>query len=327
MERKDQKTSHECTQISTYEKACTGGQFSHCNILYKDIFMTRPLRIEYPGAFYHITSRGDRREAIFDDDEDMRLFLRVLSEVVGRFNWLCYAYCLMDNHYHLLVETPDENLSRGMRQLNGVYTQASNRRHSRTGHLFAGRFKGILVDKEHYFLELTRYVVLNPQRAGMVNAPHEWLWSSYQSMVGDVPAPGWLAMDGLLAHFGRERAAAQQRYRQFVSDGIGMGRMWSDLRQQIYLGDEQFVERVQAKAQVKGDQLTIPRVQRRAPPPTLTAIAAQHADRNDAMVAAYATGAYGYREIAGHFGLHLATVGRIVRQRMLTIETPSNPVG
>ena len=145
--------------------------------------MARPLRIEFADAFYHITSRGDRREAIYEDDEDRKAFLNILAEVVARYNWICHAFCLMTNHYHLLIETVDGNLSQGMRQLNGVYTQASNRRHRRVGHLFQGRFKGILVDKEAYLLELSRYVVLNPVRAGMVESPEQWPWSSYRAMV------------------------------------------------------------------------------------------------------------------------------------------------
>lgn len=283
-------------------------------------FMARPLRIEFSGALYHVTSRGDRREAIFEDDEDRRVFLATLSEVVNRFNWLCHAYCLMTNHYHLVIETPDGNLSKGMRQLNGVYTQASNRHHQRSGHLFQGRFKGILVDKESYLLELARYVVLNPVRAGMVRKPGAWRWSSYRAMLGDEPAPTWLATDGLLAHFGRRRADARRRYQRFVHDGIGAESIWSGLRQQIYLGGEDFVERMQGKAQVRGDELTIPKAQRRAPPPPLETIAKQHGDRNDAIIAAYETGGFSYREIAEHFGLHLATVGRIVRKRMLQCE-------
>ena len=127
--------------------------------------MARPVRIEFAGALYHITSRGDRREAIYEDDTDRFRFLEVLGEVVERFNWRCHAYCLMTNHYHLVVETVDGNLSKGMRQLNGVYTQWSNRRHRRTGHLLQGRYKAILVDSEAYLLELARYVVLNPVRA------------------------------------------------------------------------------------------------------------------------------------------------------------------
>ena len=153
--------------------------------------MARPLRIEFAGALYHVTSRGDRREPIYEDDHDRGVFLEVLAEVVARFNWLCHAYCLMTNHYHLIVETVEGNLSKGMRQLNGVYTQASNRRHGRVGHLFQGRFKGILVDKDAYLLELTRYVVLNPVRAGIVPYAEDWPWSSNRAMVGAVPAPDW----------------------------------------------------------------------------------------------------------------------------------------
>jgi putative transposase len=136
--------------------------------------MSRPLRIEFAGGLYHVTSRGDGREAIFLTEEDRRLFLSVLSEVVRDFNWAVHAYCLMDNHYHLLIETPDGNLSKGMRQLNGVYTQRFNRQHGRVGHVFQGRYKAIIVQKESYLLKLARYVVLNPVRARMVRSPAEW---------------------------------------------------------------------------------------------------------------------------------------------------------
>ena len=281
--------------------------------------MARPLRIEFAGALYHVTSRGNRHETIYEDDEDRQTFLNTLAEVVKRFNWLCHAYCLMTNHYHLVVETPDANLSKGMRQLNGVFTQATNRRHTRTGHLFQGRFKGILVDKESYLLELIRYVVLNPVRARMVENPDDWPWSSYRAMVGEVAKPKWLATDGLLAQFGSRRSEASRRYRKFVSEGLE-GSIWSGLRQQIYLGSEAFVERMQEKVEIKGDELSIPWAQRRATTPTLRVIANRHPERNDAIVAAYATGAFSYREIGEYFGLHLATVGRIIRRRMLQSE-------
>ncbi len=126
--------------------------------------MTRPLRLEFEGALYHITSRGDRREAIYESDADRSGFLSLLGDVCDTYNWVCHAYCLMGNHYHLMVETPEANLSSGMRQLNGVYTQDFNRRHRRSGHVFQGRYKSILVDKESYLLELTRYIVLNPAK-------------------------------------------------------------------------------------------------------------------------------------------------------------------
>jgi putative transposase len=130
--------------------------------------MARPIRIEFSGALYHVTSRGNRQEDIYEDDTDRSVFLSVLEKTCSTNNWICHAYCLMSNHYHLLIETPDSNLSKGMRQLNGVYTQSYNRIHNRVGHVFQGRFKAIFVEKETYLLELARYIVLNPVRAGMV---------------------------------------------------------------------------------------------------------------------------------------------------------------
>jgi putative transposase len=126
--------------------------------------MARPLRLEFAGAVYHLTSRGNARQKVFFADTDRQLFLDTVARVVSRYGWICHAYCLMTNHYHLLVETPKPSLSLGMRQLNGIYTQSFNRRHRRVGHLFQGRFKAILVQKESYLLELCHYIVLNPVR-------------------------------------------------------------------------------------------------------------------------------------------------------------------
>lgn len=277
--------------------------------------MSRPLRIAFPGALYHVTSGGDRREVIFEDDEDRRLFLGTLAQVIERFNWTCHAWCLMDNHYHLLVETPDGNLSAGMRQLNGVFTQASNRRHGRVGHLFQGRFKAILVDGNAYLLELLRYVVLNPVRAGMVKDPAAWPWSSYRACAGHEPAPPWLAVDGALALFGTRRGPARARYVKFVAEGVNAPSPWLNLKGQVYLGDDAFVERMQASLEPEArEDVQIPVVQRRAPPPTLAEIARGAAGRDEAIVAAHATGAYSYHDIANHFGIHFTTVGRIVRR-------------
>ncbi len=154
--------------------------------------MARPLRLEYAGALYHITSRGDRREDIYLDDEDRAAWIEVLTTTCERFNWVVHAYCQMSNHYHLLVETVDGNLSRGMRQLNGIYTTKFNRRHKMVGHLFQGRYKSILVQKGDHLLELSRYVVLNPLRAGMVDRLEDWFWSSYPAVIGRQTVPEWL---------------------------------------------------------------------------------------------------------------------------------------
>ena len=132
------KSTAKAHSKSTGSAKAQGQVQKRCLISDKLFCMSRPVRIQFEGALYHITSRGDRREAIYKDDEDRSAFLKTLGEVTETFNWICHAYCLMTNHYHLVIETPDGNLSKGMRQLNGVYTQASNRRHQRTGHLFQG---------------------------------------------------------------------------------------------------------------------------------------------------------------------------------------------
>jgi len=205
--------------------------------------MARPLRIDLAGGLYHVTSRGDHREAIYRDDQDRIDWLTVLGEVCDRFNWRCHPYCLMTNHYHFVVETPDANLSKGMRHLNGVYTQRTNRRHSLVGHLFQGRFKAILIERDAYLLELARYVVLNPVRARIVGAASDWLWSSYRAMIGQAHAPAWLETDWLLAQFGSERLSAQAGYAAFVARDVGQPDVWQGLRNQVFLGSDAFVKR------------------------------------------------------------------------------------
>ncbi len=173
--------------------------------------MARPLRIEYPGAVYHITARGNGRQAIFHDDRDYLKFLEIFVKTQERFNWLCHAYCLMGNHYHLMIETPDANISKGMHRLNAAFSQAHHKRHETVGHLFQGRFKGIVVDRESYLLELARYVVLNPVRAGLVGRPEDWPWSSYRAMVGLPPLmPTTLqdAIEGAASDAGKRKSAS-----------------------------------------------------------------------------------------------------------------------
>jgi len=207
--------------------------------------MARPLRLEFPGALYHLTARGNARQAIFLDDEDRRAFLGLLGREVEQQRWRCHAYCLMDNHYHLLVETPEGRLVGGMRRLNGVYTQGFNRRHQRVGHVFQGRYKSIVVDKDSYLLELSRYVVLNPVRAGMVRRVEEWAWSSYRATAGLRKGPGWLDTSWLLGQFGEEPQRARLAYRRFVREGVGGQSPWPSLRGQIWLGGEAFLARMQ----------------------------------------------------------------------------------
>src|SRR6056297_649547 len=195
--------------------------------------MSRPLRIEFPGALYHITSRGDRREDIFLSDEDREVFLEVYSRTAERFGWICYAYCLMSNHYHLVIETPLLNLSSGMAYLNGTYTQKFNRKHKKVGHVFQGRYKSVMVERNTYLLELLRYVVLNPVRAKMVTDPGDWPWSSYGATVGNVDKPEWLNTEWVLSCFSEVPERARNEYKSFVSQGMRWGdSIWDDLKNQ-----------------------------------------------------------------------------------------------
>ena len=188
--------------------------------------MARPLRLEFPGALWHITSRGNGRGPIVRDDTDRQRLASVLEKTVETTGWRLHAFVLMDNHYHLLLETPEPNLSAGMRQVNGLYGQTFNRRHGRVGHVFQGRFKGILVEKEGHLLELSRYIVLNPVRAGLVPTAGAYRWSSYRATAGIEPAPWWLDDEWILQPFGSGRAEAQRRYCEFVAAGVHCASPW-----------------------------------------------------------------------------------------------------
>lgn len=274
--------------------------------------MARPLRLEFSGALYHVTARGNRQEAIFDQEDDFVTFLSVLGEVCKRYNWIIHAYCLMLNHYHLLIETPDANLSKGMRQLNGVYTQKFNRTHARVGHVFQGRYKAILVEKESHLLELSRYIVLNPVRARLVRSVAGWPWSSYRATTGQTKKADWLHTKWLLANFGRTKGQAIEDYKKFIRQGKDQPSPWEHLKHQVYLGGSSFVEKMVSKIELEKDLSETPVHQRRPIAKPLDYYEQQYSTRDDAICAAYATGAYSMKEIGEHFGLHYSRVSRIV---------------
>lgn len=300
--------------------------------------MSRPLRIEFPGAVYHVTSRGDRREPIFEDDTDRAGLLTVLGQGLQRFDACALAYCLMGNHYHFVLHTRQANLSQLMRHVNGVYTQAFNRRHGKVGHLFQGRFKAILVDQDAYLLEVCRYVELNPVRAGMVSEPGLWPWSSYRAHTGQAPVLPWLdtpAVHGYLlgrdAQSATDAQEAGRLYAQLVAAAVNV-RLWDEaLTQQIYLGDAGFVERMQALLVNRVEALAnVPREQRQAPALPL-AWFFENLPRDQAMLRAHVQGGYSMTDIAQTARLSVSRVSRIIKQaeahevRIRSCLLPSHP--
>jgi REP-associated tyrosine transposase len=279
--------------------------------------MTRPLRIEYPGAVYHLTSRGNEKKNVFSDDGDREAFLRILARVNDRYHWICHAYCLMDNHYHLLIETPEGNLSLGMRQLNGVYTQAFNKRYNRTGHLFQGRYKAILIQKDSHLLEVCRYVVLNPLRARRVENPRDWKWSSYGATSGRETAHPCLTTDWVLLQFSSQGGKAEQEYCKFVSGGIGNGSVWNEVRGQTLLGGDEFVQSLADHLTRHNKVPEIPKSQRFAARPGLdklfsAGVRKDRRKRDPKIVQAVEQHGYTQRAIADHLGMHYSTISQIV---------------
>lgn len=292
--------------------------------------MARPLRLEFPGALYHITSRGNARQDIFLDDEDRILFLNLIAREAEQQKWSCYAYCLMSNHYHLMLETPESNLISGMRRLNGVYTQKFNRRHGRVGHLFQGRYKSIVVDRENYLLELCRYVVLNPVRAGVVNKPGDWRWSSYLATVGEVEKPDWLHADRILGQFNGFREKAKEAYKRFVLEGVGGQSPWTKLQGQIWLGSREFLERM-GKLVEKRDLEEVPWVQTFPERPTksdvLESVSGEYGITVEELVRRMDQGAYkaaayllrrvvnlSLKEVGEEFGVSPSRISKIQRE-------------
>ena len=272
--------------------------------------------MEYEGAVYHVTSRGNARETIFRDDVDRDRFLEILGDVVARYGWICHAYCLMTNHYHLLIETPGANLSHGMQLLNGVYTQWFNRRHKRVGHLFQGRFKAILVEKESHLLELARYIVLNPVRAKMARTVRDWRWSSYRATSGQSDVPKFLTVDWILSQFGPDRSRAVHAYRRFVREGKGIN-VWDTLRAGMFLGTDTFIEALKPMLAEKSVDPEIRKEERFATRPSLDELfsgVSDTATRNERIHRAVRIHHYTLKEVGDFLGLHFSTISIIAKR-------------
>lgn len=274
--------------------------------------MVRPLRLEFPGALYYVTSRGDKYD-IYLDEDDRSAWLEILDQVCHRFKWIIFAYCQTERDFHLLVETMDCNLAKGMRQLNGVYTQYFNLRHNKTGPLYHGRYKAILVQKKRYLLAVSRHITLLPLYCDMTATLEDWPWCGYPATIDAVKAPRWLARKKLLNKFAKKRKKAIQAYRQFIMEGKGLPSPLEQTRHQVLLGDDDFVARYQqgihselppelAKAPDKAKILPLRIYQQRYP------------NKKEAMARAYLSGAYTMAKIGDHFGVNYMTVSRAVRQ-------------
>ena len=277
--------------------------------------MSRPVRIEFPGAIYHITSKGSKGQTIFRDREDRAVFLNILDNVVSRFSWLVHSYVLMDEHFHLVVEVLEANLSKGMRQLNGVYTQHYNRRHHEDGPIFHGRFKSVLFEKNTYLLPVCRHVVLNPVRLGTPSQLNRYRWSSFRATTGTTKTPSFLHTSDLLAEFSKQDKVSRQKFREYVEDGIGCDSPLQERSNQVLLGSAKFVREMQPVLQgVKIVKRGPKQARRRRSLSALfrTVDAKARSERNELIRRAYLEYGYTLMDIGEHLGLHYTTVSKIV---------------
>ena len=283
--------------------------------------MARPLRLERPGAAYFIATTGNADLKIFREPQDSAHFLDVLGEACRRFQWRCLAYCLLPESYQLVVVTEAPTLSRGMRQINGRYTQAFHRRHGTAGHLFQGRYRAILIEPGAFLAAVCCDVLRQPVLRGLAQEAAAWRWSSYRATEGRLPdgtqAPTWLDAAPLLDHFSRDPVAARRQLAAAIAQAPEAP-VWDSLRHQVFLGSDAFVEamREEAKAAAaeRGNLAEIPRSQWQKPPPPLASYGEEADSRDEAMARAYLSGAYSQAAIATHFKVHYSSVSRAVRR-------------
>jgi len=271
--------------------------------------MARPLRLEFEGALYHVISRGNARQEIFRDNVDYQQLLKLLAAAVERYSWLVHAYCLLSNHYHLLVETPQPNLSAGMRQLNGTYAQYFSRRHDQPGHLFQGRFKAYVVDKDSYLLELSRYIALNPVKAGLVTSPGQWKWSSYRKTAGTEKGAPFLQTERILSHFSSSNDEARKLYIKFISEGGESSDPLKNARGGILLGSDLFVSQFRQWLD-RGVPEEVVHREKHAARPSLPELF-QDRDRDEGIREAIGRWGYRLKEVGTYLGLHYSRVSKI----------------
>jgi putative transposase len=272
--------------------------------------MARPLRVHIPHAFYHVMSRGNAKQPIFLTGADYARFLVLLGSTSSRFGVRCRAYCLMPNHFHLLLEPDADPLSRMMQQLNSAYSQSFNRRHDRVGHVLQGRFKALLVDRDSYFLQLLRYVMLNPVESNLVDDPGAWRWSSYRATAGLSQPPSFLALNDVWRMFDDGVREAQCRFVAFVNAGRGQPAP----SEVVVFGSDALRAEVATAIAPHRDVCDFAHAQRYAVRPSLECVLATGHDRAGAVAEAYRRYGYTLREIGTLLGCHQSTVLRRIRQ-------------
>ncbi|MGO8989041.1 MAG: REP-associated tyrosine transposase [bacterium] len=289
--------------------------------------MSRPLRIQYPGAFYHVTSRGNERKMVFQSTRDREKYLSYLESAHERYGAVVHTYCLMGNHYHLLLETPRGNLSQIIHHINGAYTTYFNIKRDRSGHLFQGRFKGILVEKDAHCKELSRYIHLNPVRAGIVKSPTEYPWSSYRYFIGKDKKPQWLTTELVLGDFGGERRKGYRRYREYVEREVSkeLETPFKRVIASTFLGSEEFINNIRMEylEKKKVDRRNIPAIKRllRGPSPeeiektVLKVLGKDHAlYKKICIYLSHQHSGISLDEIGAHFGMKGGAVSQLIKR-------------
>ncbi len=277
--------------------------------------MSRPVRIEFPGATYYVTSKSRDEQVIFLDDEDRGSFLNMLENVVERFRWLVHSFVLLEHHYEMVVEVPNSNLSKGMRQLNGVYTQHFNRRHGQEGPIFHGRFKSVLFEKKSYLLPICRYVATSPQRSLHPVNYSVYKWSSYRALAGQVRKPSFLHQIDVLNGFAKREKDAQRKYREYVKNGLDEESPLAARKNQVLLGSPKFLNEMQPilqgeKLSKRGPKAAKRRRSLRVLFKRATEIS--RTERNELIKRAHLDHGYTLMEIGEHLGLHYTTVSKVV---------------
>ena len=286
--------------------------------------MTRPLRLQFAGALYHVMNRGNARQPVFLDDRDHHAFLDLIGQTCVEFDWHCHAHCLMPNHFHLLLQTRTPNLARGMRQLAGIFTQRYNKRHARVGHLFQGRYKSFLIEDGRYLMEVACYIVLNPVRAKLVRDPAQWRWSAYAWLAGQRPAPAWADPGAIWSALATDPANAARVFREQAGRATDDGAMPPQALALRIVGSDGFraAQASRLRPHRADPRFTVPA--RHADRPSLAALFAESgrrapgAARDEVMREAVQRWGYTQTAVAAQLGMHPASVSRLMaRARML----------